>query len=220
MCTNYRPSSRDLIREQFGAAVDFEFPDETYPAYVAPILRASDDGTTACIAACFGLIPRWSRDAKLARSTYSARSETVATKPSFRAPWRERRYCLVPMQSFFEPRYDGERSTRWRIERADGSDFCVAGIWESWRSPTGPVAVSFSMLTINADRHALMSQFHAPGDEKRSLVVIDPAQYRSWLQATPPQAAALLRPFDATAFRAAADPRPARRRKPAATGDA
>ena len=29
------------------------------------------------------------------------------------------------------------------------------------------------MLTINADAHPLMRQFHRPGEEKRSLVAID-----------------------------------------------
>lgn len=31
----------------------------------------------------FGLIPHWSKDTKIARMTYNARSETVAAKNSF-----------------------------------------------------------------------------------------------------------------------------------------
>ena len=30
------------------------------------------------------------------------------------------------------------------------------------------------MLTINADNHPFMSQFHKPEDEKRSIAVIEP----------------------------------------------
>jgi putative SOS response-associated peptidase YedK len=38
-----------------------------------------------------------------------------------------------------------------------------------------------SMLTINADNHPFMSQFHKPEDEKRSIIVI-PEEYREdWL---------------------------------------
>ncbi len=40
---------------------------------------------------------------------------------------------------------------------------------------------SMSMLTINADNHPFMSQFHKPEDEKRSIIVI-PEEYReNWL---------------------------------------
>ena len=41
-----------------------------------------------------------------------------------------------------------------------------------------------SMLTINAEKHPLMSQFHKPGKEKRSVVVISPELRLAWLQAT------------------------------------
>ena len=51
----------------------------------------------------FGLIPHWSKDNKIARHTYNARSETVAEKPSFRDAWKRGQHCIIPVQSFFEP---------------------------------------------------------------------------------------------------------------------
>jgi putative SOS response-associated peptidase YedK len=214
MCTNYRAGSRDFIRERFGLAADFDYPEETYPAYAAPIVLGTAQGK-ACRPACFGLIPHWARDSKIARNTYNARSETVAEKPSFRHAWRQRQFCLVPMRSFYEPSYETGRAVRWRIEQAGGVEFCVAGIWESWRAPTAQLVLSFSMLTINADGHPLMQRFHAPGDEKRSIVVVDPARYEDWLAADTDQARALLHIFDAAAFVASADPRPRATRAPA-----
>ena len=206
MCTNYRAGSRDFIRERFGLAADFEYADETYPAYAAPIIRRTAQGND-CRSACFGLIPHWARDAKIARSTYNARSETVAEKPSFRHAWRERQFCLVPMRGFYEPSYESGRAVRWRIERASGEEFCVAGIWESWRAPTAQQVLSFSMLTINADGHALMRRFHAAGDEKRSIVVVAPEHYDAWLGADDAQARRLLNNFDPADFAAMPDPR-------------
>ena len=41
--------------------------------------------------ACSDLIPHWSTDASIARRTYNARSETVASKPSFRDAWKNAR---------------------------------------------------------------------------------------------------------------------------------
>lgn len=40
-----------------------------------------------------------------------------------------------------------------------------------------PARRSFSMLTINAGKHPLMCRFHKPGDEKRSVVLLDPDNY-------------------------------------------
>jgi putative SOS response-associated peptidase YedK len=37
------------------------------------------------------------------------------------------------------------------------------------------------MLTVNADEHPLMKRFHRPGAEKRSVVIIPPAEYEDWL---------------------------------------
>ncbi len=211
MCTNYRAGSRDFIIEHLGAGVAFDYPDEVYPAYLAPIVLAGPDGR-ACRPARFGLIPPWARDATIARSTYNARSETVAEKPSFRHAWRQAQFCLVPLACFYEPSYASGRAVRWRIAAADGGGFCVAGIWETWHAPGADAILSFSMLTINADRHRLMGQFHAPGEEKRSVVVVAPEQHEDWLHASPAGARGLLHAFDADAFVAVADPRPARPR--------
>ncbi len=48
------------------------------------------------------------------------------------------------------------------------------------------------MLTVNADEHPVMKQFHKPGDEKRTPVIIAPELYDAWLSADVPEAAALM----------------------------
>ena len=44
---------------------------------------------------------------------------------------------------------------------------------------------SMTMLTINADGHELMCQFHKPVDEKRMVVILPPDSYDPWLRAKP-----------------------------------
>ena len=39
------------------------------------------------------------------------------------------------------------------------------------------------MLTIDADDHALMRNFHKPGDEKRMVMILPEAAYDDWLDA-------------------------------------
>ena len=56
---------------------------------------------------------------------------------------------------------------------------------------------SFTMLTINADGHELMQQFHKPTDEKRMVVILPEARYRDWLEVTTGGEGEFLVPFAA-----------------------
>lgn len=202
MCTNFRPPSSRIVRDMQGLGgvpVPADaWPEETYPGYDAPIvIRSADGAGLVCSLARFGLVPRWSRDAQhaaeLSRRTTNARSETVAEKPSFRTPWRERQYALVPMLQYYEPCWETGRALRWRIAPASGEPFAVAGLHERWTDRhSGETVQSFTLLTVNADGHPLMGRMHRPGDEKRMLVIVPPALYLHWLQATPEQATQLL----------------------------
>lgn len=185
MCTHFRPSSAQQIQDRFGVAVPAQhFKTDVYPGYLAPIVRRGGEGEALeCVGANFGLIPPWAQDNTIGRKTYNARSETVAEKPSYRAAWKRRQFCLVPMQGFFEPNYESGRAVPWQIGRRDQDDFAVAGIWERWTQNGGEAVLSFSLLTINADDHPLMGRFHKPGDEKRSLVIVAPEQYDAWFDA-------------------------------------
>lgn len=179
------------------------WPAETYPGYFAPILtRSEGSASVQCLPARFGLMPRWARDAAhattLSRGTTNARSETVADKPSFSGPWRDLRLALAPMQAFFEPCWEaapglGSRAVRWRIGRADEQPFAVAGLWERWTNPQGgEITTSFTLLTVNADGHALMGRMHRPDEEKRMPVIVPAHRYGDWLHADLGQAAAMM----------------------------
>jgi len=48
------------------------------------------------------------------------------------------------------------------------------------------------MLTVNADEHPVMCQFHKPGDEKRTPVIIGPDLHEEWLSADHARASELM----------------------------
>lgn len=205
MCANYTPTRVERLSSQAGVtSAPFEFKSETYPGSLAPVIRSAE-GLNAdepferqLDCGMFGLVPAWA-DLKLARSTYNARIETVATKPSFRAAWKRRQFCVIPLENFFEPNYESGKAVRWRIQHADGIPLAVAGLWE-WRPNGGPddrPLISFTMLTINADEHPLMKRFHKPEDEKRMIVLLEPEQIDEWLQAPHETAPTYLKPYDA-----------------------
>lgn len=223
MCANYLPPKPQSLRRDFGVAAPAQaFKPESYPGYLAPIIRLSDDGSQEkeCMAACFGMVPPWA-ELKLARQTYNARTETVADKPSFRNAWRKRQFCIVPAEAIFEPMYENGQNghaTRWKIAAAGEGALGIAGIWE-WRPHGGPddrPLLSFSMLTINADHHPLLRRFHRPGDEKRMTVILEPRDYDAWLHASAEEAPGFFQPYPAERLQASAAPRPVVRKAKAA----
>ena len=93
------------------------------------------------------------------------------------------------MQSFYEPNYATGKAIRWRIKRSDSKPIAAASIWERFINyGTGEIKFSFSLVTVNADQHKIMRQFHKPGDEKRAIVVLPDTDYQAWLQVNHRQA--------------------------------
>ena len=219
MCANYTPSKREAFSHHYGLErAIFDLPPESFPGYLSPILRESRElaGQAECVPAVFGMVPHWA-DMKLSRQTYNARTETVATKPSFRNAWKRNQFCIVPAENFFEPNYESGKPVRWRIQHAEQRPLSIAGIWE-WKAngPDGVPVLSFSMLTINADEHPLMARFHKPGEEKRMPVMLEPQQYQGWLEGALVNDPAVYRPYPADQLVAQADPSaPRAKAKPA-----
>jgi putative SOS response-associated peptidase YedK len=220
MCVTFTPAPPTAVQRWTGRAVEFDYPREAYPGYVAPILvnatsaaETNDEHALEARSALFGLVPAWAKDRNFGKRTYNARSETVAEKPSYRSAWRARRFCLVPMERFYEPCWETGKAVRWSIHRQDQQPFAVAAIWESWTDrDSGEIVTSFSMLTINGDGHEIMGRFHRPGDERRSLVVVNEGMWDAWLNATLSEASAMLRSMNPNEF--TAQPAPATHQQP------
>ena len=197
MCSNFQPiktTRNSWVREHFDCDLpNTPWREETYPTYSAPFIYL-DEGKPRCELAQFGLIPHWATDKKkFGLKTYNARSETVHEKPSYRAAWKERRFGLAIMESFYEPNWETGKAVRWRIKRADREPIAVASIWERIIDrESGEIIFSFSMLTINADGHEVMKHFHKQEDERRSIVVLQNTEYKEWLHANHDQAKNLL----------------------------
>jgi putative SOS response-associated peptidase YedK len=186
VCTNFTPTTRaQWVKENLGVELPSGFPQEAYPGDLAPVVvKSRQSERVACGLGRFGLIPGWAKDDKISRHTYNARSETAAEKLSYGTAWRQRQFGLLLVDNFYEPSYESGKAVRWKIELAPGDPFGIACFWDRWTDPaSGDRVVSFSMLTVNADDHPVMRQFHKPGDEKRTPVIIAPELQDAWLSA-------------------------------------
>ena len=210
MCSHYQGvKKRERFFREFGFYPPEAFDrEDIWPGYSALLIRrprhfdAGDDAVPAreALGGVFGLLPHWAKDQKLARSTFNARSESVAQKPSFRDAWQRGQHCIIPAEAFYEPDWRSGRAIATRIARADGEPMGIAGLWSWWKAPTGDTIYSFTMLTINADAHPLMRNFHKPGEEKRMVVILPQASYAAWLQASPAMRTELLQQYPAEAL--------------------
>lgn len=207
MCSHYDPQTDPARLRRFFGVDDLPLglKPSLWPGYHGPFIRkheCSDVGDEAvpfreALLGSFGMIPHWAKDATIARRTYNARSETVHEKPSYRDAWRLARHCIIPAEAIFEPDWRSGKAIPTRITRADGNPLGIAGLWSAWKNPTGEVTHSYTMLTINAEDHLFMRQFHKPEDEKRMVVVLNEGDYDAWLQAPAAASRGFLRQFPA-----------------------
>ena len=213
MCSHYEglPDPR-VLKEVFRVEPPVQLgKQDLWPGYEGLLIRRpreKDSGDDAvpdreALSALFGLVPHWAKDLKICRSTFNARSETVAVKPSFREAWKKGQHCIILAQAIYELDWRSGKAVPTRITRVDGRLMGIAGLWSSWKSPEGEWVHSFTMLTINADHHPLMKEFHKPADEKRMLVILPEPAYDEWLTASPKKSGEFLVPFDAGQFEAA-----------------
>ncbi len=198
MCSNFQPIKSDhapWVKENFDCDLPAEpWRPDVHPTHLAPFVYL-EDGKPKCELAQFGMVPHCAKDKmRYGRRTYNARSETVHEKPTFQSAWKNSRFGLVLMESFYEPNWETKKSVKWEIERTDGEPCAAASIWERIvDKETGEVIFSFSMLTINADGHEIMKHFHKPEKEKRSIVVLEDKDYLRWLGADHDEARGMLK---------------------------
>ena len=212
MCSHYQGiKERENYEKYFRTMAPAELGKvDLWPSYLGSFIRRhphADVGDEAvprsdALNGLFGLVPHWSTDLKMTRSTFNARSETVAEKPSFRDAWKRGQHCIIPAEAIFEPDWRSGKAVATRIERSNGEPMGIAGLWASWKSPKGELVYSYTMLTINADAHELMKQLHKPTDEKRMVVILPNDRYQEWLHSVPTASRDFLLAFPAEQLQA------------------
>ena len=87
----------------------------------------------------WGLVPFWAKELKIGNRMINARSETVFEKPAFRNAVKSKR-CAIVCDGFYEWRpVEGQKKKQpYLIAHEDRTPWLMAGLWESWRDPTGP----------------------------------------------------------------------------------
>jgi len=123
----------------------------------------------------WGLVPFWAKDTTHGSRMINARSETVATKPSFRMAFKWRR-CLILADGFYE--WKGEKGNKQPmfLTLPDGRPFAFAGLWEAW-DDRGKEPIPYrsgSILTREASGSVMPIHNRMP-------VILKPEAFGPWL---------------------------------------
>lgn len=136
MCGRYSlTTAPEAMRRLFGtkgALPNYPARFNIAPTQAAPVVRTDETGSRELVPLRRGLVPPWSKGLDGRCSMINARAETVATKPAYRGPFRERR-CLVPADGFYEWKAEGRVKQPYRFTLSDGGLFAFAGLRDRCR---------------------------------------------------------------------------------------
>lgn len=186
---------KEELENRYGATlIDPEKyrPSYYYHAFGLPSLPAICSKRPSIIQLLkWGLIPEWTKtidQANLIRyKTFNARSESIATKPSFSSSFRSKR-CIIPVKGFFEWQHVGNEKIPWYIYNSENEVLSIAGIYDVWiENTTGEVFNTFSIVTTEAND--LMARIHNSG--KRMPVILNKASESRWIDSSISQQDAL-----------------------------
>lgn len=151
------------------------------PGTDIPVVRDGDPGREISLMR-WGLVPRWAKDHRIGSKLINARSETVATKPSFRSAFAKRR-CLVPATGFYEWKKrgsDAKSKQPFYLHLKGEPLFAMAGLCEENTSGESPL---YSCTILTTDASEEIAEIHS-----RMPVVIQEADFARWLDPARDQA--------------------------------
>ena len=179
----------NLIKEELESRYDATLidrdkyrPSYYYHAFSLPSLPAVCSGDISKIKLLkWGLIPGWTKSQDQANiiryKTFNARSESIATKPSFSSSFRSKR-CIIPIKGFFEWQHLGNEKIPWYIYHTENEVLSLAGLYDDWiESNTGEVLSTFSIVTTEAND--LMAVIHNSG--KRMPLILNKSTENRWI---------------------------------------
>jgi len=206
MCNRYETTEQTELERfwSIGRKNPLPWPKMVFPRAPGPFIRRArevEGYERELVVGQWGLIPWFAKTPKLTFSTNNARAEELASKASYKQPWARGQRCIIPAAAFDEPNWESGKNVWWRFARADAAPWGLAGLWSTWvDKATGEVHESYTMLTLNADEHPLMSRMHKPDpklppdqQDKRSVIPIEFGDADQWLEGTVKEAGKLLK---------------------------
>ena len=191
-------ASPAALEERFDVAVADEYEPRYNVAPETPIATIRDDSPDALEHLHWGFVPGWADDPGEWNGLINARTESIDEKPAFRDAFRRDTdgsaagRCLIVADGFYEWQDRTDGTQPFRVERADGEPFAMAGVWSRWEGEDRAVE---STAILTTEPNELMDPLH-----HRMPVIFDADDERDWLGDEPPAKADLLEPHSGDGF--------------------
>jgi len=99
----------------------------------------------------WGLVPHWSKTARLKFNTINARSEGLETSPVFKTAFQRSR-CVIPVSGYYEWKAGTSPKQPYYIYSLEpGEILALGGLWDCWKGPNGSELHSFTIVTTAAN---------------------------------------------------------------------
>ncbi len=165
---------KKAVEERFGVK---KFDFDVVPRYnIAPSQKIATiimDPEVHLVGMSWGFVPFWAKDRKIGNRMINARSETVADSRVFKHSFAKKR-CLIPATGFYEWQKVGKVKRPMHVRLKSKEPFAFAGIYSSWKAPTGKTLLSCAILTISPNE--LLKSIH-----NRMPVVLDRKDENVWI---------------------------------------
>ncbi|RGE44876.1 SOS response-associated peptidase [Comamonas testosteroni] len=206
------PAPEKILTPRRMGAIIINAAAESSAALLGRTYTAPEEGAPAphvervLVPASFGLVPHWVKSASDGRlralKLVNAKIDNLTTGTAFRDAWLAGQRCVVPLQAFQVDDLRPGKAVPTRITRVDNQPMGAAGVWARWVGEGGEVIVSYALITINANAHALMNRYGHPGNDKAMPAILNEGAYDAWLNAKVNKAKEFLRPYPAEKLRA------------------
>lgn len=170
-----------------------------WPKHQAPVVRMGAEGGRELVMMRWGfLTPKVSKRTGQPiqpAAWNNARDDKLRATPLWRDSFRNRR-CLIPGTAFREAKGRNPATDFWFALKGDEDrpPFAFAGLWRADQPGVDGEAkdwLTHTMVTTEAN------ELVKPVHPTRMPVILEAADYKTWLTGAPDEAAALLRPFPA-----------------------
>lgn len=207
MCNLYASTMpQAAMRQLFGVTPEqdhlgnFEPLRAIFPKYDGPVFHLDAAGEPALALMHWGFVmPQTSKKTGAPiqpKAINNARDDKVRISGFWRRSFTKGR-CLIPATSFCEAKGRQPADYHW-FEVDDGAPFAFAGMWRRYEGlyKDEPVAIdTYTMLTSTPN------DMVRPVHQDRMPVILDAADYDTWLRGDEDAAAILMRPFPAERMR-------------------
>lgn len=161
------------VSKKFGVEPSMHTSPRYNIAPTQPVASIVRNGEAHLVELRWGLIPSWAKDESIGARMINARAETLAEKASFKGLLRSKR-CMIIADGFFEWKQEDGHKTPMYITMKDHEPFAFAGLWDSWKSPSGEPLRTCTIITTQPNE--VVASIH-----DRMPAILLPEAYESWL---------------------------------------